>query len=180
VAPGFFRPFNSVRAHAGGYIGRQVGTLESESDAHARIDLAHNQAREELGKAHPFTELVVARDNKRQPEIAEAASSPLCPARHEPQSVAACLSTAARRSCRAAMTTYPQKITFAELREMDVDEVLIYCLNRCGHHTELRADLWPDHVRLSDIEPKFICTGCGKRGAEVRPKFRQARMGNAG
>jgi hypothetical protein len=175
VAPGFFRPFNSVRAHAGGYIGRQVGTLESESDAHARIDLAHNQAREELGKAHPFTELVVARDNKRQPEIAEAASSPLCPARHEPQSVAACLSTAARRSCRAAMTTYPQKITFAELREMDVDGVLTYCADyRCGHQVELSADLWPDHVRLSDVEPKFICTKCG---AEIRPKFGEAKMG---
>ncbi len=57
------------------------------------------------------------------------------------------------------MTTYPQKITFAELREMGVDEVLIYCADyRCGHHIEINADLWADHVRLSDIEPKFICT----------------------
>ena len=76
------------------------------------------------------------------------------------------------------MTSRPQKITFGELREMGVDEVLIYCANRCGHHTELSADLWPDHVRLSDIEPKFICTGCGKRGAEVRPNFPPARMGS--
>jgi hypothetical protein len=23
----------------------------------------------------------------------------------------------------------------------------------------------------------FVCTACGKRGAEIRPKFSQARMG---
>jgi len=50
------------------------------------------------------------------------------------------------------------------------------CANRCGHRTELSADLWRDHLRLSDIEPQFVCTACGKRGAEVRPTFRQARM----
>ena len=32
-------------------------------------------------------------------------------------------------------------------------------------------------VRLSDIEPSFTCTHCGKKGAEVRPKFSHARMG---
>ena len=32
-------------------------------------------------------------------------------------------------------------------------------------------------VRLSDVEPGFLCTACGKRGAEIRPKFSQARMG---
>jgi len=31
-----------------------------------------------------------------------------------------------------------------------------------------RADYWPDDVRLSDIEPNFVCTR--KNGAEVRPK----------
>ena len=39
------------------------------------------------------------------------------------------------------------------------------------------ADGWPDHVRLSNIEPRFTCTACGRRGAEVRPKFLPARMG---
>jgi hypothetical protein len=43
----------------------------------------------------------------------------------------------------------------------------------------ISAHRWPDHVRLSDIEPDFVCTACGKRGAEVRPKFSQARMGTA-
>ena len=27
---------------------------------------------------------------------------------------------------------------------------------------------WPDDVRLSDIEDRFVCTACGKRGADVR------------
>jgi hypothetical protein len=34
-----------------------------------------------------------------------------------------------------------------------------------------------DHMRLSNIEPDFVCTACGKRGAEVRSKFSQANMG---
>jgi hypothetical protein len=76
------------------------------------------------------------------------------------------------------MTSYPQKITFGELRASGVREVLIYCRDyHCSHSTETSADRWPDHVRLSDIEPHFICAACAKRGAEVRAKFPQARMG---
>jgi hypothetical protein len=79
------------------------------------------------------------------------------------------------------VTTFPEKITFGDVREMGVDEVLIYCADyRCGHHVELNADLWPDHVRLSDIELRFVCTACGRRGADVRPKFGQAKMGRGG
>jgi hypothetical protein len=33
------------------------------------------------------------------------------------------------------------------------------------------ADRWPDHVRLSDLKPKFTCKACGRRGADVRPLF---------
>jgi hypothetical protein len=33
------------------------------------------------------------------------------------------------------------------------------------------ADQWPDEMRLSDIEPGFTCTACGKRGADVLPDF---------
>jgi hypothetical protein len=59
-----------------------------------------------------------------------------------------------------------------------VREVLVYCRDhRCSHSTTMSADRWPDHVRLSDIEPGFVCTACGKRGAEVRPKFSLASMG---
>jgi hypothetical protein len=56
----------------------------------------------------------------------------------------------------------PQKITFREMREMGVRGVLIYCADyRCGRHSEANADSWADAVRLSDIEPKFVCTKCG-------------------
>jgi len=36
---------------------------------------------------------------------------------------------------------------------------------------------WADDVRLSDLEPKFTCKACGRRGADVRPLFERARMG---
>jgi len=78
-----------------------------------------------------------------------------------------------------ATVASPQKITFGEMREGGTREVLVYCRDhRCSHHVETNADGWPDDVRLSDIEPGFVCTRCGRRGAEVRPKFPDARMGN--
>jgi D-alanyl-D-alanine carboxypeptidase len=49
--------------HTGWII--QVGALESESEAKQRIDLARNQARGLLSKADPFTEPVVAKDNRK-------------------------------------------------------------------------------------------------------------------
>lgn len=41
----------------------------------------------------------------------------------------------------------------------------------------MSAYRWTDDVRLSDVEPRFVCTRCGRRGAEVRPKFLEARVG---
>jgi D-alanyl-D-alanine carboxypeptidase len=42
----------------------QVGALESESEAKQRIDLARTKASSLLGKADPFTETIVSKDNK--------------------------------------------------------------------------------------------------------------------
>ena len=53
----------AAAAHSGWII--QVGALESETEARARIDLARNQARGLLSKADPFTEPVVAKDNRK-------------------------------------------------------------------------------------------------------------------
>jgi hypothetical protein len=65
----------------------------------------------------------------------------------------------------------PQKITFAEMREM-LRGLLIYCSDyKCSHSTAVNADRWPDDLRLSDIEPRFVCQACGKRGADVRSDF---------
>jgi hypothetical protein len=74
--------------------------------------------------------------------------------------------------------TRQQKITFAEMRAGCVRGVLVYCADyRCSHSIAISADRWPDHVRLSDIEPLFVCKACGKRGADVRGLFTPARMG---
>ncbi|WP_347341913.1 hypothetical protein [Bradyrhizobium guangxiense] len=63
----------------------------------------------------------------------------------------------------------PVKITLGEMREMGVRRVLVYCC--CGHHMALSADRWPNDLRLSDVEPRLVCTACGRRGAELRPDF---------
>jgi hypothetical protein len=36
---------------------------------------------------------------------------------------------------------------------------------------KINADSWPDHVRLSDLEPLFVCQACGIKGADVRPDW---------
>jgi hypothetical protein len=52
----------------------------------------------------------------------------------------------------------PQKITFAELRDMGVRGILVYCADyRCSHSVAMSADEWPDDLRLSDIEDRFTC-----------------------
>jgi hypothetical protein len=36
--------------------------------------------------------------------------------------------------------------------------ILVYCADyRCSHSIDMPADQWPDDVRLSDIEPRFVC-----------------------
>jgi len=66
----------------------------------------------------------------------------------------------------------PQKITFAEMRESGIRGLLVYCADyRCSHSITISGDAWPDDLRLSDIEDRFTCTACGKRGADVRPDF---------
>jgi hypothetical protein len=44
------------------------------------------------------------------------------------------------------------------------------------HSIAIDAERWGDDVRLSDMEPVFTCTVCGKRGADVRPDFRASGL----
>ena len=62
------------------------------------------------------------------------------------------------------MSNRPQKITFAEMREQKgLRGNLIYCADyHCSHSTAISADRWPDDMRLSDIEPLFVCKACGQ------------------
>jgi hypothetical protein len=63
-----------------------------------------------------------------------------------------------------------QKITFREMRAANVRGLLIDCPDyHCSHWTAIGGDQWPDDLRLSDLEPKFTCQACGRRGADVRP-----------
>ncbi len=65
-----------------------------------------------------------------------------------------------------------QKITLGEMRASGVRDLLIYCADHhCSHCTRISAERWGDDVRLSDLEPMFTCSACGKKGADVRPDF---------
>jgi hypothetical protein len=58
------------------------------------------------------------------------------------------------------------------MRDMGVRGILIYCADyHCSHSLAISADPWPDDVRLSDLEPRFVCGACDKRRADVRPDF---------
>jgi hypothetical protein len=79
------------------------------------------------------------------------------------------------------MTDRQTKITFGEMREMGVRGLLIYCADyRCSHSIAISGDAWPDDARLSDIEERFTCRVCGKRGADVRPDFNRDRKSSGG
>jgi hypothetical protein len=70
------------------------------------------------------------------------------------------------------MISRPQKITFAELRNGGVRGLLVYCSDyRCSHSIAISGDPWPDEMRLSDLELRFVCSACGRRGADVRSDF---------
>jgi hypothetical protein len=79
------------------------------------------------------------------------------------------------------MTDRPQEITFAEMRESGVRGLLVYCADyyRCSHSMAISGDHWPDDLRLSDIEVRFVCRACGKRGADGRPDFSWNRQPQA-
>ena len=63
---------------------------------------------------------------------------------------------------------HPQT-TFGALRSTGVRGVLVCCADdKCSHVVAMDTDTWPDTLRLSDIEDRFVCQVCGERGADVR------------
>ena len=70
-----------------------------------------------------------------------------------------------------------QKITLGEMRSSSgPTRLIVYCGDyKCAHSVVIDAGRWPDHVRLSDPEPKFTCEVCGHCGVDLRPLFVQAR-----
>jgi hypothetical protein len=55
------------------------------------------------------------------------------------------------------------------MRETGVRGVLVYCSDcRCSHWIAISGDQWLDGLRLTDIEPSFVCQACGTKGANLR------------
>jgi hypothetical protein len=59
--------------------------------------------------------------------------------------------------------------------------LLVYCRDyRCNHFVKIpldEADKWPDDLRISDLEPRFVCIACGQRGAMIRGDTPPPKMG---
>jgi hypothetical protein len=72
-----------------------------------------------------------------------------------------------------------QKITLGEMRSNGGPRrLIVYCSDfQCSHSVVVDSAPWGDDVRLSDLEPRFTCKACGRRGADVRPLFEKAAMG---
>ena len=78
------------------------------------------------------------------------------------------------------MPDRPQKISFAQMRNSGVRGLLIYSSDyKCSHLNTMSGDSWPDDIRLSDVEARFVCRACGKRGADLRPDFNWDRQPGA-
>ena len=77
------------------------------------------------------------------------------------------------------MTARQQKITLGEMRAGNgPTRLIVYCSDfKCSHSVVIDAAQWDNDVRLSDLEPKFTCKACGRRGADVRPLFEKPAMG---
>jgi hypothetical protein len=83
-----------------------------------------------------------------------------------------------RFKSRHARTYPPEDHLRRNTHRWRVRGLLIYCSDYgCSHSIAISADQWPDDLRLTDIEPRFVCQACGKRGADVRPKFPSTEMG---
>jgi hypothetical protein len=71
-----------------------------------------------------------------------------------------------------------RKITLAEMKASGAHDLIAYCTARhCGHWVIVSADRWRDDVRLSDLEPHFVCSECGSKGADIRPHWPHPSMG---
>ena len=62
-----------------------------------------------------------------------------------------------------------QKMTLGEMRsDHGPRRLIIYCGDySCAYSVIINVERWPDRVRLSDLEPKFVCGACGHRGADI-------------
>ena len=65
------------------------------------------------------------------------------------------------------MSVRPVKTSFAEMRHSsDARDPHLLRYYKCSYLIAISGDAWPDDIRLSDIEPGFVCKVWGKRGAD--------------
>ena len=77
------------------------------------------------------------------------------------------------------MVTYPQKITFGEMRESGVRDVLIFCRDhRCSHNVEVNADGWADDVAYPTSSRGLSAHTAAN--AVPNRRFPQSKMGTGG
>jgi hypothetical protein len=77
-----------------------------------------------------------------------------------------------RGSSKAVERLRGPSATFGEMRDSGVRGILVYCADyHCSYSVAMSAEHRTDDVRLSDIEARFVCKPCGRRGADVRPDF---------
>jgi hypothetical protein len=78
------------------------------------------------------------------------------------------------------MVKREQKITLGEMRASGLRGLLVYCADyKCAHSVEISGDRRPDHIRLSDLEPLFVCQACGHTAPMSGPHFDSANGGRA-
>ena len=71
-------------------------------------------------------------------------------------------------------TDHPQKITFGEMREAGVRDVLVYCRDHhCSHCVRIAPTSGRTTFRLSDIEDRVRVPGLRQARADIRPDFPQ-------
>ena len=52
-----------------------------------------------------------------------------------------------------------EKITFGDMRASGASRIIVHCGDyKCGHSVTMYPALWPDKLRLSDLEERFVCT----------------------
>ncbi|MCG2633024.1 hypothetical protein L6654_41420 [Bradyrhizobium sp. WYCCWR 13023] len=76
-----------------------------------------------------------------------------------------------RRKDRTEPDGRQLKITLGDLRSTGVRDLIVFCQDyRCSHIIKLPAayvDQWPDGIRISQLEPQFVCISCGMRGSNI-------------
>jgi hypothetical protein len=54
------------------------------------------------------------------------------------------------------------KITLGEMRSTGVRGLVVFCADyQCSHSVKIDTSQWGDDVRISDLEPRFVCKACG-------------------